>query len=121
MRPPVVAFGRETITGRSRRQSGKRGRRRMTTHDRDGRAVHPSQRSVRTVHEVNSRHDQTTLSGASLRFLQGCGFFLCLAPSLQFLHGRRQLPLKCLWLGTRVQLYFLQHSGQFQFSSGVLI
>jgi hypothetical protein len=33
-----------------------------------------SQRGIRAAHEVNSRHNQTTLGGASLRFLQGCGF-----------------------------------------------
>ena len=36
---------------------------------------HPSQRGIRAAHEVNSRYNQTTLGGASLRFLQGRGFF----------------------------------------------
>jgi hypothetical protein len=34
-----------------------------------------SQRGIRAAHEVNSRHKQTTMGGASLRFLQGRGFF----------------------------------------------
>src|SRR4029077_20116082 len=34
-----------------------------------------SEPGIRTAHEVNSRHNQTTLGGASLRRLQGCGSF----------------------------------------------
>jgi hypothetical protein len=37
------------------------------------RVTHPSQRSVRTAHEVNFRHGQTTLGAAPCDF-QGAGF-----------------------------------------------
>jgi len=39
-----------------------------------------SQPGIRATHEVNSCHNQTTLGGASLRFLQGCGFFWSFGP-----------------------------------------
>jgi hypothetical protein len=40
-----------------------------------GRVAHRSQHGIRRAREVKSRHNQTTLGGASLRFLQGRGFF----------------------------------------------